>query len=104
MALILGKIKCCFCNKKDGVITSVCSYGSYGDGDVDGRIFYHEECLQLIEAEPEKFGHRSMDKAIDINSRKKRCNNHFNNNIITNFKKKVEKLNSDSFERMMPTK
>ena len=102
MVLMLGKIKCCFCNKKDGILTSVCDYGYYGD--VGGRIFYHEECLQLIEAEPEKFGHQMMDKAIDINSRKKTCRTNCNDNIISNFKEKVSKLNASNFERMMPQK
>ena len=102
MALTLGKIKCCFCNKKDGIITSVCDYGCYGE--IGKRIFYHEECLQLIEAEPEKFGHRMMDKAISINDLKTACKKKFNNDIIPKFKKKVSKLNTYNFERMMPQK
>ena len=102
MALILGKIKCCFCSKTDGIITSVCGYGCYGE--VSKRIFYHEECLQLIEAEPEKFGHQMMDKAIDVNSRKISCRKNCNDNIISEFKEKVSKLNTYNFERMMPQK
>lgn len=102
MALILGKLKCCFCDKKDGILTSVCAYGSYSG--ISSRTFYHEECLELVEAEPEKFGHGMMDKAIDINDRKRECRKRFNDHVIPKFKEKVETLHAANFERMMPQK
>jgi len=99
MAVILGKVKCYFCGQKDGVFRSVCKYGCYGD--VGKRYFYHQECLEMVERDPEKFGHRMMDKAIHINDLQIRCRK-FNNDIEEKFKKKVEKLHRNNFERMMP--
>lgn len=100
MALIIGKIKCCFCKEKDGWIHSVCDYGIYGA--VGRRIFYHPECLEMVEIEPEKFGHIMMDKAININDLRKQNINECNSNLVENFKKKVEKLHTNHFERMIP--
>lgn len=100
MAFTIGKIKCCFCEEKDGIIHSVCAYGIYGD--IGKRIFYHPECLEMIEIEPEKFGHIMMDKAININDLRKMNIKKCNDSIIEIFKKKVEKLNSNHFERMIP--
>ncbi len=102
MAFILGKLKCCFCKEKNGVIHSVCDYGIYGD--VGSRIFYHPECIKMVEKDPEKFGHIMMDKAINIGDLRKvnikQCNDH----LVDNFNKKVEKLHQNHFERMMPNK
>ena len=100
MALILGKVKCFFCNDKDGVIHSVCNYGIYGGARQ--RTFYHLECLELVETYPETFGHKMMDKAIWINEQAKRCMKNCNENIIKNFNDKIEKLHRSNFERMMP--
>jgi len=101
MAFIFGKIKCYFCQEKNGLMQSVCRYGIYGDNDVEGRLFYHDECLKMVELSPEKFGNIAMDKAIEINDLKRR-NRCFNNGIIENFEKKVEKLNASHFKRMIP--
>ena len=100
MALILGKIKCCFCKKKDGVIYSVCDYGVYGD--VGGRIFYHPECIEMVELNPEKFGHIMMDKAINIGDLRKSNIEKCNKSIVDDFEEKVMKLHMNSFEKMMP--
>ena len=100
MALIIGKIKCCFCKEKGGWIHSVHQYGIYGD--VGGRIFYHPECLEMVEIDPEKFGHTMMDKAIQINDLRKSNIRDYNNDLVDNFKKKVEKLHANHFERMIP--
>jgi hypothetical protein len=102
MSFIIGKIKCCFCGGKDGVIHSVCDYGIYGD--VGKRIFYHSECLEMVELKPEKFGHIMMDKAINIDDLRKRNTNECNKNLEEEFNKKVEKLHRSHFERMMPRK
>jgi hypothetical protein len=99
MAIIFGKIKCYLCGEKDGVFKSVCEYGCYGD--VGKRIFYHQECLEMVERKPEKFGHRMIDKALHINDLVKQCIK-YNSNIETNFKKKIESLHRNNFERMMP--
>lgn len=100
MALILGKIKCYFCGKKGGLFYSVHEYGIYGD--IGKRIFYHPECMEMVQLEPEKFVHTWMDKALQIEElRKENIKNH-NSSIIDNFNKKVEKLHASHFERMMP--
>ena len=101
MALTIGRIKCCLCKNKDGLIRSVCYHGIYGE--IGKRIYYHQECLEMIEAKPEKFGHRLIDKVIDINDKVDECKR-INNKIIDGFIKKVEKLHNASFERMMPKK
>ena len=99
MAFIIGKLRCCLCGQKDGILESVCDYGIYGD--VGGRIFYHIQCLQLIEITPEKYGHIMADKAIMINDRIKECIK-FNDKIEKTFDEKVQKLMSNHFERMLP--
>jgi hypothetical protein len=101
MPLILGKIKCCFCGRKDGVIESVCDYGIYGD--IGSRIFFHNECLGMIQMDPEKFGHIMIDQAINIEDLRK-AGIECNIKIIKTFKEKVEKLQRCHFERMFPKK
>jgi hypothetical protein len=101
MAMVIGKIKCCFCEKKGGIFHSVHEHGIYGE--IRKRIFYHPECLELIESYPEVYGHRSVDMALHIHDLRKE-NIKRNNEIIPNFKEKVEKLQQCHFERMMPTK
>ena len=81
MAFIIGKIKCYFCGSKDGLFQSVCKHGIYGN--VGKRFFYHQECLEMIETEPEKFGHIMADRAIIINDLKKECIK--NNNKFDSF-------------------
>ena len=100
MGFVIGKLKCWFCNKKEGVLQSVHQYGEYGG--VGGRIHYHQECLEMVEVSPEKFGHRLADKAIEINDLRNRNEKHFNNSIIENYEKKVASLHQSNFERMMP--
>ena len=102
MALILGKIKCCFCGKINGVIQSVHGYGIYGE-DINKRIFFHDKCLEMVEYDPEKFGNSIVDIAIYINELKKK-NLEENSSIEKTFKKKVETLQKNHFERMMPKK
>lgn len=99
MTIILGKVKCYFCGEKNGVFQSVCNYGIYGD--VGKRLFYHQECLEMVEKDPEKFGHIMIDRAIQINDLKKECIK-FNHTVEEKFKQKVEKLHTQNFERMMP--
>ena len=101
MALVIGKIKCFFCSGKAGFFHSVHAYGIYGD--VGKRLFYHPECLEMIEQEPEKFGHILADKAIHINELKER-NMDRNVNLRKALEEKVEKLHRFNFERMMPRK
>lgn len=99
MAITIGKIKCCFCKDKDGLLHSVCDHGIYGE--VGRRIYYHPECMEMVQMEPEKFGHRAIDMAIKIEEQRKECIEDFNDNIVDEYKKKVEKLHRAHFERMM---
>jgi len=100
MVLILGKVKCYFCRKKEGVIYSVHDYGCYGD--VGKRIFYHPECLEMVQIDPEKYGHNWADKAINITELMERNITQCNKNLISEFQKKMETLHRHHFERMMP--
>lgn len=102
MAIILGKLKCHFCKGKSGVITSVHEYGMYGE--VDRRIYFHNECLEAVEVEPEKFGHAMVDMAIHIHDLKEDNISKTNKHLTKIFKEKVEKLQRKNFERMMPSK
>jgi len=101
MAWVIGKLKCYFCGAKGGLFHSVHDYGIYGD--VGKRIFYHSECLEMVEIEPEKFGHILTDRAIHIHELRER-NIPFNLTIEELLISKVEKLHKFSFERMMPKK
>jgi hypothetical protein len=102
MAVTIGRLKCCLCGKKTGILKSVHQYGEYGG--VGGRHHYHQECLELVEMYPEKYGHRITDMAININDLHKDNDERFNSHIIENYKKQVEKLKKTNFERMMPKK
>ena len=102
MALILGRIKCYFCEEKEGFMQSVHAFGIYGE--MGKRLFYHLECLEIIEIEPEKFNHIMVDKAIHITNLKKRCMENHNDYIIKKHRNKVETLHKNNFERMMPRK
>jgi hypothetical protein len=102
MVWLNRKPKCVFCGKKGGILHSVHAYGMYGD--IGKRHFYHDECLQLIECEPEKFGHKVVDMALYINELKEQCISRVNSKIAKEFKEKVETLQAKSFERMMPKK
>ncbi len=99
MAIIIGKIKCYFCGSKDGLLHSVHEHGIYGEAGK--RLFYHDQCLKIIEVDPEKFGHKLIDKALHIHELKKQCVK-FNSKIADKFKAKIETLNRNHFERMMP--
>ena len=101
MAFIIGKIKCHFCGKNNGVLHSVHAYGIYED-EVRKRTFYHPECLELIEIYPENFDHKLLDMAIYINDLRKENIEKCNGKIIKDFKEKVEKLRQNHFERMIP--
>jgi len=101
MAIIFGKVKCYFCGEKSGVMQSVHEFGVYAS-DIGKRIFYHQECLEMIEIEPEKHGHRMVDKALNIIELKKKCMKMYNSDIVSNYKKKIEALHRNNFERMMP--
>ncbi|MFW9871575.1 MAG: hypothetical protein ACFFG0_00570 [Candidatus Thorarchaeota archaeon] len=102
MALIIGRIKCYFCGEKEGLLHSVHDYDSIYDDPLKKRFFYHHECLEMIEIEPEKFGHIILDRVIHINDLREKCKKRYNNKIISNFKSKVETAKRNSFERMMP--
>ena len=102
MALIIGKIKCYFCNKEDGVMQSLCEYGIYGA--IGKRLFYHTECLHLIEVNPTCFPHIMMDKALHVYDLRKQNIKNFNDLIKVEFDKKIEQLQKNHFETMMPSK
>ena len=102
MPFILGKIKCYFCRKKGGLIHSICDYGIYGE--IGKRIFYHPECLEMVQLKPEKFGHGWADKAIHIEELRNENIENCNSSIVDDFNEKVETLHRIHFERMMPRK
>lgn len=102
MELILGKLKCYFCKGKAGFLHSVHQYGIYGD--LGGRIFYHPECLEMVQMEPEKFGHNWADKAIQINDLYEQNREKCNVDLVKAFQEKVDRLHQHHFERMMPKK
>jgi hypothetical protein len=103
MAIIFGKIKCAFCDRKTGFMCSVHGYGMYAL-DVTKRTFYHPECLELIQMYPEAFGHRKADLALDILQRMKENKKRTNKSIIPDYQKKLETLRESHFENMMPSK
>jgi hypothetical protein len=96
----LGKIKCCFCKEKKGLLHSVHAYGLYGA--MGKRIFYHHECLLMVEEEPEKFGHAMVDMAIHIHDLSEGNIKKTNSTIVKKFRNNVEELQRKNFERMMP--
>ena len=102
MPIILGKIKCYFCRQKDGLMYSVCDYGIYGD--IGRRLFYHPECLEVIQISPEASGHILMDKALHIQDMRRKNEKNCNQSIAKEYKEKIEKLQIEHFERMMPKK
>lgn len=102
MGFVVGKLKCCLCGKKEGVLKSVHQYGEYGG--VGGRHHYHQECLELVETYPEKYGHKITDMAVHINDLHGRNDKYFNSHIIEKYKEKIETLQKNNFERMMPKK
>jgi hypothetical protein len=101
MPFIIGKIKCYFCENDTGLMYSINQFGLYGQAGK--RIFYHPECLEMVELSPEKFGHKMMDKALHIHELEEK-NKKINKTIPDIFKHKVDKLHRLNFERMMPKK
>ena len=102
MAIQFGKHKCWFCEQKKGLFHSVHDHGIYGE--MGKRIYYHPECLEMVEMEPEKFGHIMMDKALKLNELKLECIKQHNKDIIKDYHRRAEELNKQHFERMMPKK
>lgn len=94
------KKKCYFCEQTKGFFHSVHDHGIYGE--MGKRVYYHPECLEMIEMEPEKFGHIMMDKALKIAELKEECVRRHNSHIVEDYKKRTEKLQRQNFERMMP--
>lgn len=102
MAWIIGKIKCCFCNKSEGMLKAVPCYGIYSE-ESDKKVFFHHECLEVVQENPEKFGHAIVDMAVDIQDRIDSATE-TNRKIVKTFKHNIEKLQRAHFERMMPKK
>jgi len=100
MAFIIGKLKCCFCKRTNGLISSVHGYGIY-DTEVGKRVFYHEECLQVISECPERYSHANVDMAIQICERRER-NLKINQDIISKHNNNIKELQHYNFERMLP--
>jgi hypothetical protein len=99
--MIIGKPVCYFCKEKGGLLHSVNAFGIYGE--IGKRIYYHPDCLELVEMEPEKFGHKMVDKALHIHELMDE-NKKVNKVIIEKRKEKIEKLRQYNFERMIPDK
>ena len=102
MVFQIGKHKCWFCEQKKGVFHSVHDHGIYGE--MGKRIYYHPECLEMVEIEPEKFGHIMMDKALKIADLRDECIRRHNRHIVSSYHERAERLNQQHFERMMPKK
>ena len=100
MAFIIGRLKCCFCKRKDGLLSSVYDHGIYGTG-IGGRSFYHEECLQAVSEFPERYGHTNVDMAIQICERRQH-NIKINQDIISKHNNNIKELQHYTFERMLP--
>jgi hypothetical protein len=92
------KVKCCFCQSDRGMIRSVCEHGIYGEQGK--RLFFHQECLEMIEMEPEKYGNINVDMAIYINNLIEVWSKKIN--LVEEFQEKLTKLRQQSFSRMMP--
>ena len=103
MGFVIGKLKCYFCKRKGGLFHSVHKYGIYAN-DVAGRIFYHPECLEMVEIDPERYSHIMVDKAINIGELRKQNISKVNSNLIEWYEEKVITLHKNHFERMMPKK
>lgn len=102
MAIILGKIKCLFCGQKGGNINSVHQYGIYGE--IGKRHFYHPECLESVDREPEFYGHLMADKAIFIHDLQERGHTNYNSSVVKKHKEQIEKCHANAFQRMLPRK
>lgn len=100
--ITVGTIKCYFCGRIGGVLTSVHDYGSYGE--VGLRIHYHRECLELVELYPTAFPSIMVDKVLHIEELKKDQLVDFNSKIIEKYEEKIEKAKQKHFENMMPSK
>jgi hypothetical protein len=96
------KPSCYFCELQRGLFHSVHDVGIYGE--MGQRLHYHPECLEMVETDPETFGHIMMDKALHINELRKTDLRRINSKLVKDYKKKVEKLHQINFERMMPRK
>lgn len=62
--------KCQICHKRAQIAPVKCvphPAGYYGQ-----RYHYHEACLRNVIANPERFGHRTVDLALDILSAKEK--------------------------------
>lgn len=94
------KPKCIFCEAKKGLFHSVHAYGIYGQ--IGNRLYYHPECLDMVESNPERHGHRMVDKALHIVELKKQNITNTNQYIVEKYEEKIEKIHRNSFERMMP--
>ena len=103
MAIVIGSIKCLFCEKKFGILHSSHGYGQYAN-EISQRVFYHPECLELIQMYPEIFGHRKVDRALMILDQIKENKQKTNDVIISDYETKRQKLLSSHFENMMPSK
>ncbi len=100
MAFIIGKLKCCFCKNKGGILSSVHGYGIY-NSDIGKRIFYHDECLQAVSEFPERYGHTDVDLGIQIIDKHKK-NIKINQDIISKHNNNIKGLQHYTFERMLP--
>lgn len=100
MAIIIGKIKCLFCEKPGGDMHSVHKYGIYGD--IGKRLFYHEECLKAVNLNPEFYGHLMVDKALYIHELQEKNYKDYTRHAVKKFRDKIEKCHANVFKRMLP--
>jgi hypothetical protein len=59
--------KCIFCHKKDDKLEYANKWGLYGMSESEDA--FHPDCVKERVCNPEKFGSREVDRAIDITDR-----------------------------------
>lgn len=56
--------RCSFCKKRRN-LSFVLAYGIYGQCAFQ-KYAYHNKCLEKVMEDPEKYGHKLVDKALEI--------------------------------------
>lgn len=88
-----GFRRCPFC-EESGCNSFVNKYGLYGEAS--GETGYHTECLEQIFSDPELYGHKLIDVAIDVEQRqeKKKKNEEVK---IQQLKENLERVKNRNF-------
>lgn len=98
MALIIGKLKCCFCNSSVGFFHSVETRGR--DSEINGRIFYHDECLKIAEKEYRSYKDKKLIQQVLRIHNLKENSIMSNKAIVENHSSRIERISSISLKRL----